>query len=48
MSLENCIGHSAGKELNRTDSVVISGNYIVNIIGIAVGINNGDNGMLSL
>ena len=38
-AFQNCVSHFAGQQFYGADSVVVSGDYMVDFVGIAVGVN---------
>ena len=44
MTFNDGVGHSGGDQLDSADSIIVAGNNIVNLIRIAVGIYDSDNG----
>ncbi len=43
-SLQHSIGYFRGNQLDRTDSVVVGRDHVINWIGVTVGVHNSDDG----
>ena len=48
VSFDYGVSHYAGDELDGADSVVVAGDYVIDEVGIAVGIGDGDYGNVEL
>ena len=48
LAFQHSISHSAGDQLDSADSVVVAGDDVIDLIGIAVGINDSNNGDVQL
>ena len=48
LAFQNSVSHSASDQLDSADSVVVAGDDVVDLIGIAVGINDSNNGDVQL
>jgi hypothetical protein len=42
LALDHGVGHHGGDELDGADGVIVAGNGVVDLVGIAVGIGNSD------
>ena len=43
-TLDDGVSHNGGDELDGADSVIVTGDHVVSIVGIAVGVNDSDYG----
>ena len=48
MALDGGVSHSSSDQADGADSVVVAGDHVVDLVGIAVGIDNSDNGNVQL
>src|SRR5699024_5023093 len=48
LAFEGGVGHGAGDQLDSADGVVVAGDDVIDLIGVAVGVDDGDDGDVQL